>query len=288
MLRFPVMETPPRLASATAALLLVALACNPDETVVATVGGRDVRVQEAQAYLTETSGITWQSIDERVASRLLDQYLDQEVMAGAVGRSRRREIPTEPAARSAAVRSLVAEVCGPAPLADETAVEMEVAKRMAEVRPARARVRQMLLRDRADAEAARQRVASGEDFVEVSRELSTAANAATGGELGVLTRGTLPEEIDEVVFSLEEGQLSEPVGSPAGFHVFQVLDIVPEGSASRPELEPVVRRALNDELARAHVRRCVDEHRASVGVTVYTDHLWFRYEGRYGIGSTTS
>ena len=156
------------------------------------------------------------------------------------------------------------------------------------MRPARARVRQMLLQSLEEAEAARSRVAAGEPFIEVSRELSRAANAATGGELGVLARGTLSEELDQVVFSLVEGEVSAPVRSPAGYHVFQVLDVVPEGSASREELVPVVRRALIDELARAHVRQCVDENRAKVGVTVHDQHLWFQYEGRYGARSNGS
>lgn len=273
---------------AATALVLAAVGCGVEEAVVATVGSREIRIADVQGYLTEASGMPWQAVDDRVASRLLDQFLDQEVMAEAAGRSGRQAIPNQPAARSSVVRSLVAEVCGPAPTPTDTEVEAELDERLKEVRPARARVRQMLLQSLDEAEVARDRVAAGESFVEVSRELSRAANASTGGELGVLTRGTLSEELDQVVFSLAEGEVSEPVRSPAGYHVFQVLDVVPEGSASRQELVPVVRRALVDDLARAHVRRCVDENQAKVGVTVYGQHLWFQYEGRYGTASSVS
>lgn len=270
------------------ALVLTCLGCGVEETVVATIGGRDIQVQEVQAYLTAASGMTWHAVDDRVASSLLDQFVDQEVMVVAAGRSRVRELPSEPSARSSAVRGLVHEVCGPPPTPTDADIELEVDERAKEPQPARAHVRQMLLGDLETAETARLRLAGGESFLDVSRDLSKAANAAAGGELGVLARGTLPEDLDEVVFSLAEGEVSQPVRSPAGYHIFQVMEVVPEGSASRQELEPVARRTLVEELARAHVQRCVDEHRNQVGVRIHEDHLWFRYEGRYGTAASFS
>lgn len=274
-----------RLATATATttvIVLAALGCGVDEGLVATVGGRQVEVADIQAYLAAATGMSWQVVDERVASRLLDQFLDQEVMAVSAGPSRWQEIPREPAARSSQVRALVAEVCGPPPTPAPDEIERQLGQRLANVQPARARVRQMLLPTAADAATARARLAAGEPFVEVSRQMSRAANAATGGELGVLSRGTLPDELDEVVFSLGEGEVSAPVQSPAGYHLFQVLGVVPEGPATRRELEPLVRRELVDEIARVHSRRCIADKAATVGVVVHAESLWFRYEGRYG------
>ena len=43
---------------------------------------------------------------------------------------------------------------------------------------------------------ARRRLMEGEDFVEVSQQLSRAPNAADGGELGFFDEGSLPPEID--------------------------------------------------------------------------------------------
>jgi hypothetical protein len=271
-----------RLATATTTVMvLAALGCGVDEGVVATVGGGEIEVADIQAFLAAATGTSWQAVDDRVASRLLDQFLDQEVMAAAAGPSRWREIPREPGARSSQVRALVAEVCGPPPTPAPEELERRIEQRLASVRPARARVRQMLLPTAADATTVRSRLAAGEPFLELSRQMSRAANAASGGELGVLTRGTLPDELDDVVFSLAEGEVSEPVQSPAGYHIFQVLEIVPEGPATRRELELVLRRELVDELARVHARRCIDENAARVGVEVHAKNLWFRYEGRY-------
>jgi len=275
----------PRLATATATttvMVLAALGCGVDDGVLATVGGRQVELADIQAYLAAATGMSWQAVDARVASRLLDQFLDQEVMAASVGPTRWREIPREPAVRSSQVRALVTEVCGPPPTPSPDEIERQLELRLASIRPARARVRQMLLPTATDAATARARLAAGEPFIEVSRQMSRAANAATGGELGVLTRGTLADELDEVVFSLAEGEVSAPVKSPAGYHLFQVQGLVPEGPETRRELEPVVRRELVDEIARVHARRCIDDNASKVGVEVHAKNLWFRYEGRYG------
>ncbi|MGE5790729.1 MAG: peptidylprolyl isomerase, partial [Syntrophaceae bacterium] len=47
--------------------------------------------------------------------------------------------------------------------------------------------------------------------------------AAKGGDLGVFTRGVMPEVFDRIVFSLPEGKTSKVVKSPYGFHLFKVL-----------------------------------------------------------------
>jgi len=47
-------------------------------------------------------------------------------------------------------------------------------------------------------------------------------------------------------------------------------------------MKPVVRQKLAGDLARIFTARCVAETAAAVGVTVFEDHLWFEYQGRYG------
>jgi parvulin-like peptidyl-prolyl isomerase len=140
----------------------------------------------------------------------------------------------------------------------------------------------MLVDSLAAAQQIRDRLDSGEPFVELSREVSRAPNADTGGGLGLLSRGTLPEELDSVVFSLAAGDISDPVASPAGYHVFQVLEVVPEGPPERAEVELAVKRELADQLSRDFTRKCVASTAIKVGVAVYPENLWFDYQGRYG------
>jgi peptidyl-prolyl cis-trans isomerase C len=131
---------------------------------------------------------------------------------------------------------------------------------------------------------ARQRLMEGEDFVEVSRQLSRAPNAAEGGELGFFDEGSLPPEIDEVVFSLEPGEYSEPVQGPSGFHVFQVLESVPAGPPNLAEVEAAVRSEFLQKTMREHTLDCIRSLGTEIGVEIYEKHLWFPYTGRYAEG----
>jgi parvulin-like peptidyl-prolyl isomerase len=260
----------------------MAAACGVSERVVARVGDHDLEDQVFQTYLDAVAGMDWHAVDDLVASRVLDQFLDQEVVIEAASLRRAVEIPTEPGARSAAVRLLLSEVCGPVPPLPQTALDREIERRLEEVEPARAHVRQMLLDSLEEAEAARQRLENGEPFLEVSREVSRAPNADSGGELGFVVQGTLPPDLDEVIFSMKEDEISPAVPSPAGYHVFQVLEVVPEGPADRSRIEVVLRREMGESFARDFTRDCVDRLADQVGVTIHPEHLWFQYRGRYG------
>jgi parvulin-like peptidyl-prolyl isomerase len=212
---------------------------------------------------------------------LLDQFLDQEVVVAAAREQHGLSAPSDPSRRSAVVRSLLEEVCGPPPSPPAEQVEAEVQRRIEERQPAQAHIRQMLLFSHEDALAARQRLAGGESFVDVSIDVSMAPNAAGGGELGMVKQGTLPVEMDDVIFAMAAGEVSDPIASPAGYHIFEVLEVVPEGAPTRAQVEGQVKRELSEEALRSFTRDCFDRLANEVGVRVYTDHLWFQYTGKF-------
>ncbi len=259
----------------------LALACGSDEGVLATVGENTVAVVTFQEHLAAATGEAWQGVTDPVASRLLDQFIDQEVVVAAALGGDDVIVPTEPGARSARVRLLLDQLCGPPPAPSIEAIEAELEVAQAVERPARAAVRQMLLDTQADAEAARRQLDEGADFVELSRRVSRAPNADGGGDLGFLTQGGLSENLDEVIFALQAGEISEPVPGPSGYHIFQILEVVPAGPPPRNEIEPGIRRQLGEIAAREHATECVERLAGEVGVNVIHDRLWFGYQGRY-------
>jgi len=268
------------------ALLLAAAvqtsACGGSEAGLARVGGTNLEIPPFQDYIGEASGEAWQGISARVASRLLDQYLDRQVVIEA---ARRKEMLTssDPVRLGPGeMRWFLGELCGPPPELPVEEIESEVERRLAEELPAQAHVRQILVDSLEAAENARQRLAAGEDFVEVSRELSRAPNAMDGGELGVFFAGSLPEEIDEVVFSLAAGDISDPVQGHSGYHIIQVLEMIPAGPPDRAEIEASVRQERSERGAREHTRDCIERLASEVGVEVTSTNLWFAYDGKYG------
>lgn len=104
---------------------------------------------------------------------------------------------------------------------------------------------------RATAAAARKRIAAGEKFAKVAAEISDdPGSARSGGDLGFFTRGTTVPEFEKVAFSQRIGVVSEPVRTPFGWHLIEVLerDTV-QTRAGRDSLD-----AEGRPLLEAHVR----------------------------------
>ncbi len=77
---------------------------------------------------------------------------------------------------------------------------------------------------------ARQRIVEGgEDFAEVAKEVSEdPGSAPNGGDLGCFGKGQMVPEFEQAAFSLEKGEVSQPVKTDFGFHIIQVYDTKPD------------------------------------------------------------
>ena len=97
------------------------------------------------------------------------------------------------------------------------------------------------------AEELQKRAASGEDFATLARKNSDdQVTAKNGGDIGFLKKGVMPESFDQVLFTLDVGEVSDVVETPYGFHVIQVVG-VREGDIPVDE----AKRELASELYRA-------------------------------------
>jgi parvulin-like peptidyl-prolyl isomerase len=95
---------------------------------------------------------------------------------------------------------------------------------------------QILLYDRPQAEEVQQALEEGKKFSALAENY----DPQTRGDLGWFPRGylTMPA-LDEILFSLEEGETSEIIETEIGYHLVRVIDRDPD----RP-LDPAVRLAL--------------------------------------------
>ena len=261
------------------------MGCGSNETLLAKVGESRLQIVPFQEHIARVTGETWQAVSGVVSSRLLDQYLDRQVVLEAARRAGVHLSEGSETLGPTEVRWLLDELCGSAPDPDPAEVEARVSEGLAVVQPAQVHARQVLVDSEDEALAARERLLAGEDYLLISREMSRAPNAADGGELGFFDQGALTPEIDEVLFSLAPGEYSQPVQGPSGFHVFQVLEVIPEGPPERSEVEPAIVAELMQHGARKHTRECIDRLALEVGVSVHAANLWFQYEGKYAEGN---
>jgi peptidyl-prolyl cis-trans isomerase SurA len=64
-----------------------------------------------------------------------------------------------------------------------------------------------------------------EDFSVVARQSSDDTTAKqNGGDIGYITAFTLPYEFETAIYNTPGGQISKPVRSSSGFHIFKILD----------------------------------------------------------------
>jgi len=94
------------------------------------------------------------------------------------------------------------------------------------------------------AREARQALEQGSSFAEVAREYSDdAATARSGGNLGRVGQGSLPDSLDEALADMDVGDVSEPVISDAGVHLLKVIE---EERAEMPPLEEMRDEIVTD------------------------------------------
>jgi peptidyl-prolyl cis-trans isomerase SurA len=70
----------------------------------------------------------------------------------------------------------------------------------------------------------KERLDNNADFAELARLQSEDASAARGGDLSWLSPGDTVPEFEKAMDLLKPGQISEPVRSPFGWHLIQVLE----------------------------------------------------------------
>lgn len=73
------------------------------------------------------------------------------------------------------------------------------------------------------------RLRGGADFAQVAVRFSDGRRALEGGDLGWFPMGQVPSLAQEPANSLAQGEISEPLRSPSGFHIIKVADVKGSG-----------------------------------------------------------
>jgi peptidyl-prolyl cis-trans isomerase SurA len=74
------------------------------------------------------------------------------------------------------------------------------------------------------AESLVSQIQGGKPFEEIAKSSSEGAEAKDGGQMGWIEKGQLLGEIDKQVFELGEGEITSPIQSSIGFHIFKVVE----------------------------------------------------------------
>jgi peptidyl-prolyl cis-trans isomerase SurA len=106
----------------------------------------------------------------------------------------------------------------------------------------------------------RQRIQGGDDFATLARAHSDdTGSALKGGDLGWVSPGDTVPEFEETMNALAPGQVSEPFGSPFGWHIVQVQERRTQDTA--------------DDLLRLKAREAIQKRKAEEATEVWLRQL---------------
>jgi peptidyl-prolyl cis-trans isomerase C len=119
---------------------------------------------------------------------------------------------------------------------DEQAAKVEAEERV--------RARHILVASEDEARDISARLANGEAFEELAAEYSLDGSGELGGDLGYFTAEDMVQPFSQAAFSLEVGEVSEPVQTEFGWHVIKLEDRRTGGAMPFEDVEGAIRMVL--------------------------------------------
>ena len=175
-----------------------------DATLRRIADGNKMALPDFKAAL-EKDGIVWNNFRQEIREEM------------TVARLRDREVDNRVTVSDGEIDNYIAN-----PEAFGGSVEVGLAHIIIRV-PEQAGPEQ-LIRIRARAEQALAQVRGGEDFAKAAATWSDAADALTGGAIGMRPLDRLPALYAETAKNMKPGDVSDILRSPAGFHIIKMLE----------------------------------------------------------------
>lgn len=233
-------------------------------SVVATVNGTEITLGQMIMARTTLPQQYLSLPDDVLFNGILDQLIQQSVLAQTVSETPQRvEIALENERRALLAAAVVDDIVSGA-VTDE-ALQKAYDEAFANAEPAREwNASHILVETEGEAIALIDRLKAGEEFAALAQEASSDSSAANGGELGWFQSGMMVPDFEAAVVALEAGEVSAPVQTQFGWHVVKLnetrLSEVPTLDQVREELRPQVERAavqarLDELTAAAAVER---------------------------------
>ena len=139
--------------------------------------------------------------------------------------------------------------------------------------PERKRTSQIVVATREEAESIRDRIAKGEDFAALARELSLdAASGRAGGDLGWVAVNEIPEEMAAIA-GLPVGAVSEPLETRYGWHLIEITEVEPSQPREFEEVAAGLRERLFEMKKTERRKQWVAQLREATEIVVHDDAI---------------
>lgn len=98
--------------------------------------------------------------------------------------------------------------------------------------PEKANANHILVDTEEKANEIAEEIKNGLSFSEAAQKYSSCPSASQGGSLGEFGRGQMVPEFEQATFAMQKGEISAPVKTQFGYHLIELVDLVPAGIMS--------------------------------------------------------
>jgi peptidyl-prolyl cis-trans isomerase C len=126
-------------------------------------------------------------------------------------------------------------------------------------------------RAKAKIDALLARIRAGEDFAVIAKSESDCPSGSEKGVLGEIRQGELDLSLDEALFALKSGEMTEPIASPAGYHLLKANG--PATSKCEPieKVESFIRQSIRAEKMNRELDAFLAKERERLGAKIMID-----------------
>jgi peptidyl-prolyl cis-trans isomerase SurA len=127
---------------------------------------------------------------------------------------------------------------------------------------------------RAKANDLHNRVVRGDDFSQIAQKYSEGSTAKDGGSLGTFQHGQLDKQLENAVFGMNKGQVSDVIETKTGFEILKVMDHYQAGLQPLTKVQEQIQNKLYMEKMEPAMRDYLAQLREESYVMVkpgYTD-----------------
>lgn len=206
-----------------------------ENKILATVNGKDITEQDAYDFLEKLSPqVAIQFRTPEGIKNLINELVNQELfylnaVEGGLDQEEDFIVQLEKIKKQVLIQYSVNKLFSDIEIKDEDINEYYLNHQQEFKTPERVRASHILVDSEDDANDILEQLKKGMSFEEAARKYSNCPSKENGGDLGEFTKGQMVQEFEDAVFSMEEGQISEPVKTQFGYHIINLISRKEEG-----------------------------------------------------------
>lgn len=140
--------------------------------------------------------------------------------------------------------------------------------------PDEARISQIVVKSEDDAKDVLKRLHEGADFARTAKKFSVdIATRNSGGDLGIIQKGKIHPQLDSVIFSMNEGDISDPIKTETGYHIIKLQKKTPGTPLSLNDARNIVSQRYHIEKRNKVFEDMFTRLRSKASITISEENL---------------